>query len=303
MARRLRLQYPGAVYHVFNHGRPGSPVFATTDRARAFLDGLEQTCVRLGWRVSAYALLPGGYHLVVRTPEPNLIEGMRWLQGTFATRRVRSGDGHGAQFHGRYRSVVLEPGDAVACVVDYLHLLPSLEGVVAPGQLALFRWGSLPVHRRPERPAWLEGPHSLYSQEGYIGTLQTLAADGTARVRRGFDRIGRGLSLGTPAWCREREEEHARLALDPRAPLKIRSEQGQAAWERRLDALLAEAGRTRGEAATERKAEPWKVAIAAELRASSTATNAWIAGALHMGAPGAVSRYVGEWRATRAAAA
>jgi len=303
MARRLRLQYPGAVYHVFNHGHPGSPVFATTDRARAFLDGLEQTCVRLGWRVSAYALLPGGYHLVVRTPEPNLVEGMRWLQGTFATRRVRSGDGRGAQFHGRYRSVVLEPGETVARVVDYLHLLPALQGVVSPGQIALFRWGSLPAHRRPERPAWLEGPDLLYSQQGYIEALQALAEDGEARGRRGFDRIGRGFSLGSPAWCREREGEHARLALDPRAPGRLRAEQGREVWERRLNALLAEAGQTREEAATGRKAAPWKIGIAVELRASSTATNAWIAGALHMGAPGAVSRYVGEWRAGRPAAA
>ncbi|GAB1489670.1 hypothetical protein MASR2M8_21230 [Opitutaceae bacterium] len=302
MARRLRLQFPGAVYHVFNHGRSGSPVFATADRARAFLGGLEETCVRLGWRVHAYALLPDGYHLVVATPEPNLVEGMRWLQGTFATRLTRSGGAQGPQFHGRYRSVVLEPGEAVARVVDCVHMLPLLRGIVAAEHLGLFRWGSLRALRWPSRPAWLEGADAG-SMEAYVQSLRALADDPVEQARRGFDRIGRGLTLGSPEWCRAREVDHARLAQDPQTPLRERLARGEADWECRLDQILADTGRTRAEAKGDRKAAPWKIEVASRLRASSTATNAWITGRLHMGAPGAVSRYIGEWRAARLALA
>jgi REP element-mobilizing transposase RayT len=302
MARRLRLQFPGAVYHVFNHGRSGNAVFGTADRARGFLDGLDDTCARLGWKVYAYALLPDCYHLVVATPEPNLVEGMRWLQGTFATRRTRSGDGRGPQFHGRYHSVVLEPGETVASVVDYVHVLPLLRGIVAGEHLGLFRWGSLHAFRPAARPSWLEGALAE-GIEDYERSLQTLAGDPGEQARRGFDRIGRGLTMGSAEWSRAREADHARLALDPRAPVRERSVQGEADWERRLDRILADTGRTRAEATGDRKAAPWKIEVASRLRASSTATNAWITARLHMGAPGAVSRYVGEWRAARLALA
>lgn len=302
MARRLRLQFPGAVYHVFNHGRAGTAVFATAARARGFLAGLDDTCTRLGWKVYAYALLPDCYHLVIATPEPNLVEGMRWLQGTFATRLTRAGDGQGPQFHGRYHSVVLEPGEVVASVVDYVHVLPLLRGVVADEHLGLFRWGSLSALRRAIRPAWLEGALAEGMDE-YEHSLKTLAGDPAEQARRGFGRIGRGLTLGSPEWRRARESDHARLALDPQAPLRERSAKGEAEWERQLDRILADTGRTRTEATGDRKAAPWKIEVASRLRASSTATNAWITARLHMGAPGAVSRYVGEWRAARLALA
>lgn len=295
MARRLRLQFPGAVYHVFNHGHAGQPVFATPGRAQAFLDILAETCGRLRWRILAFTLLPDRYHLVVATPEPNLVEGMRWLQGTFATRRTRAGDGRGPQFHGRYHSVVLEPGEVAAAVVDYVHLLPVLRGVVAAEQLGLFRWGSLRALRRPARPPWLEGVDAS-QVDAYEQTLRELAGDASACARRGFDQIGRGLALGSPSWCQARKDDHALLAQDARAPVRQRLMEEAAEWERVLSALLAEAGRTTEEASGTRKAAPWKIELAARLRAGTTATNAWIAGRLHMGAPGAVSRYVGEWR-------
>jgi putative transposase len=295
MARRLRLQFPGAVYHVFNHGHAGQAVFATPGRAQAFLDILAETCVRLRWRVEAFALLPDGYHLVVATPEPNLVEGMRWLQGTFATRCTRAGDGRGPQFHGRYHSVVLEPGEVSAAVVDYVHLLPVLRGVVSAEQLGLFRWGSLRALRRSPRPRWLSGVDQG-QVDAYERALRELAGDAATRERRGFDRIGRGLALGSSAWCDDREKDHAALAQDPRGPTRARLGQDEAEWTRALAVLLAEAGRTPGDTAGTRKAAPWKIEIAVRLRAETTATNAWIAGRLQMGAPGAVSRYVGEWR-------
>jgi putative transposase len=295
MARRLRLQFPGAVYHVFNHGCAGQAVFATPGRAQAFLTILGETGVRLRWRVEAFALLPDGYHLVVATPEPNLVEGMRWLQGTFATRCTRAGDGRGPQFHGRYHSVLLEPGEVVAAVVDYVHLLPLTQGLVAADQLPLFRWGSLRAFCRRPRAAWLGGMEEG-EVDAYERTLRELAGDAAARERRGFGRIGRGLALGSSAWCRAREEDHAALAQDPRGPTRARLGEDEADWARALAALLAEAGRTAADASGTRKAAPWKIEIAVRLRAATTATNAWIAGRLHMGAPGAVSRYVGEWR-------
>ena len=302
MARRLRLQFPGAIYHLFNRGWTGQAVFATPERARAFVDCLALTCERLDWRVFAYSILRDEYHLAVQTPAPNLVEGMRWLQGTFATRRTRSGDGKGPQFDGRYHSVLIEPGEPLARVVDFIHMLPALRGVVGPEHLGLFRWGSLRALRRAPRPVWLDGPEHVEGWadgDGYEKRLQALVPDHEAQARRGFDAIGRGLTLGSAEWHRARETDHARLALDPKAPARQRALAYRDDWNHQLESLLAAAGRTRADAAADRKAARWKVELASTLRATSTATNAWIAEALSMGAPGAVSRYVGELRAER----
>lgn len=90
MARKLRIQYPGAMYHVINRGNYRRDLFFNPAEARAFLDTVREAKDRLGWRVHAYALMRNHYHLALETPEPNLAEGMHWLQGTWANRFNRA---------------------------------------------------------------------------------------------------------------------------------------------------------------------------------------------------------------------
>ena len=96
MARKLRLQYEGAVYHVINRGNYRRDVFETADKAKAFEECLFEAAERMGWRLQEYALMRNHYHLAVETPQANLVEGMHWLQSTFATRfnRFRAERGH-----------------------------------------------------------------------------------------------------------------------------------------------------------------------------------------------------------------
>jgi putative transposase len=72
MARKLRVQYPGVIYHVMNRGDRNEPIFKDdTDRKR-FLETLAEACVKTGWEVHAYCLMPNHFHLVVETPQANL---------------------------------------------------------------------------------------------------------------------------------------------------------------------------------------------------------------------------------------
>jgi REP element-mobilizing transposase RayT len=77
VARQLRVQYPGALYHVINRGNYQSDVFETGGAATAFARTLAQACERHGWRIHAYVLMLNHYHLALETPEPNLALGMQ----------------------------------------------------------------------------------------------------------------------------------------------------------------------------------------------------------------------------------
>lgn len=76
MARRLRIEYPGALYHVINRGNYRRDLFQSTGAAEAFLETLFEAAGRYRWRIHAYVLIRNHYHVARETPEPNLIDGM-----------------------------------------------------------------------------------------------------------------------------------------------------------------------------------------------------------------------------------
>ena len=80
MARKLRLEYPGATYHVINRGNYRQNVFEKAGAAEAFERCLGETAERYKWVVHAYVIMRNHFHLAVETPEPNLSTGMKFLQ-------------------------------------------------------------------------------------------------------------------------------------------------------------------------------------------------------------------------------
>ena len=163
MARRLRIEYPGALHHVINCGSYRRDLFDSVGAAEAFLVTLFQAADKFGWRVHAYVLMPNHFHLAVETPEPNLGEGMHWLQSSMATRfnRLRRESGH--LFQGRYQALLIENVAALTRVVNYIHLNPVRAKIVPPEQVAGFRWSSLAALLKGPRPTalkaqdWLRG--------------------------------------------------------------------------------------------------------------------------------------------------
>ena len=82
MARKLRVEYPGAVYHVMNRGDRWEPIFRDDEDRQRFLDTLAQACGKTGWKVHAICLMPNHFHLVVETPHGNLVARMNEPIGT-----------------------------------------------------------------------------------------------------------------------------------------------------------------------------------------------------------------------------
>ncbi len=77
MPRPLRIQYAGAFYHVISRGDRREDIFSDDSNRKEFLRTLGQTCLKTGWQVHAYCLLSNHFHLVIETPQPNLVLGMK----------------------------------------------------------------------------------------------------------------------------------------------------------------------------------------------------------------------------------
>jgi len=82
MARRLRLEYPGAIYHVMSRGDRKEPIFKDDRDRRKFIESLGEACLKTTWQVHALCLMKNHFHLVVETPQANLLGGMMWFLGT-----------------------------------------------------------------------------------------------------------------------------------------------------------------------------------------------------------------------------
>ena len=114
MARKQRLEYAGACYHVINRGNYRRDLFSGEGAAESFIKCLGEACTAFGWRLHGYVVMSNHFHLAVETPEPNLSEGMRWLQGTWAQRFNRFRGEGGRPFQGRYKALQADPkGSAV----------------------------------------------------------------------------------------------------------------------------------------------------------------------------------------------
>ncbi len=108
VARKLRVQYPGALYHVMNRGDRREPIFRDDADHQSFLATLGEVCVKTGWQVHAYCLMPNHFHLVVETPQANLVAGMKWFLGTYTSRFNRRHKLFGHVFSGRYKSLIVD---------------------------------------------------------------------------------------------------------------------------------------------------------------------------------------------------
>jgi len=305
MPRKPRLEFAGALYHVSNRGNYSSDLFGNATAARTFVEGLFTACARMQWRLHAFTLLPNQYHLAVETPRGNLVGGVHWLQSTFGNRFNRFRGEPGRAFRGRYRANLVEPGVAWAQLVDYIHLSPVREGVISLGQLAQFRWSSYRLFLRPatERPAalvcadWLrDGKGVADDRDGwrqYSRHLEWLMAD-EARQQTWFSRVGAGWVQGSTEYRRAvRDDLRRRTAARDWGGSGL-AEINRADWQIRLDAGLRILRRELTAAPQDPKSAAWKIALAADLKSSTSVLNRWLSERLHMGPPDAVSRYVGE---------
>ena len=155
MARPLRIEYSGAVYHVTSRGDRRKAIYEDDQDRRAFLTVLGDVVERFGWVCYAYCLMGNHYHLVIETPKGNLCKGMRQLNGVFTQALNRRHGKVGHVFQGRYKAILIEKAAYWLEVSRYVVLNPVRAGIVKePGR---WKWSSYNATVGVESaPGWLE---------------------------------------------------------------------------------------------------------------------------------------------------
>ena len=154
MSRPLRIQFPGAVYHVMNRGAARQPTFTDDRDCQAFLDTVAEAFRLWGIEVFAYCLMGSHYHLCLRTPKGNLSRVMRHVDGIYTQRFNRRHGRDGALFRGRYKAIVVDADEYLAAVVRYIHLNAVKTGLATMPEE--YRWTSHGCYYSGKgEPIWL----------------------------------------------------------------------------------------------------------------------------------------------------
>jgi REP element-mobilizing transposase RayT len=170
MARPLRIEYAGALYHVTSRGNERKDVFTSQRDREKFLSYVESAVVRYGAVVHTWCLMSNHYHLLLETPVGNLSQIMRHINGAYTTyfnvKRKRAGH----LFQGRYKAILVE-ADAYALELSrYMHLNPVRAGMVAKPEH--YPWSSYRSYSGHDAtPAWLKTDFIL----GYVGRNASIA--------------------------------------------------------------------------------------------------------------------------------
>lgn len=140
MARPLRIEFPGAVYHITSRGNARQAIFTDDEDRGGFLDVLSMVVERFKWLCHAYCLMENHYHLLIETPNANLSKGMRELNGVYTQgfnqryRRV------GHLFQGRYKAIIVEKDHHLLSLCRYVVLNPVRVGLIRKPEQ--WRWSN-----------------------------------------------------------------------------------------------------------------------------------------------------------------
>lgn len=140
MSRPLRIEYPGAWYHVMNRGRRFEKIFNDEQDYRSFVDILKDASEMWKVKIAAYCLMSNHYHLLLQTPEGNIARAMRHINGVYTQRHNRKYALDGPLFRGRYKSIIVSGDDYLLQLVRYIHRNPIKAGLV--DSLSRYEWSS-----------------------------------------------------------------------------------------------------------------------------------------------------------------
>lgn len=184
MARPLRLEFAGALYHVTSRGDHQEDIFLCDDDRKEWLEVLGTVCSRFNWVVHAYCQMTNHYHLLLETADGNLSGGMRQLNGLYTQRFNRRHGLVGHLFQGRYKAILVQKETYLLELTRYVVLNPLRANMVK--SLEDWRWSSYPfVTKQEVPPPWLD-TEWLLSQ---FGSQRSAAITGY----RQFVMAGKGL--------------------------------------------------------------------------------------------------------------
>jgi REP element-mobilizing transposase RayT len=308
MPRKLRVEYPGAIYHVMSRANGRKPVFVTDADRLDFLKALAGACEKTGWQVHAFCLLRDHFHLVVETPNANLVDGMRWFLSAYTIRFNTRNKRGGPVFSGRYKSLFVDgsgPG-YLRTMCDYVHLNPVRARLLKPNQrLREYPWSSFGpcLAAAAKRPQWLRvdrllAGHGIQRDDAagrrlFEQRMEEQRAGGGDSVE--FKSVRRGWCLGSAKFKAGLLRQMAGKRR-PRPSQALVVESATAKAERIIGVELRRLRWKEGTLAKRAKGDAAKLAIAARLRRETTLTLPWIAERLHLGSWKSLNATLHRWR-------
>ncbi len=155
MARPLRLEFAGALYHVTSRGDRREAIYETDEDRESYLSLLGEVCEIYHWHCHAYCLMTNHYHLLIETLEGNLSKGMRQLNGVYTQHFNRANSRVGHVFQGRYQAILVDKDRYLSELARYIVLNPVRAKMVRAAKE--WRWSSYRATAGQQtRPSWLE---------------------------------------------------------------------------------------------------------------------------------------------------
>ena len=315
MPRKPRVEYEGAIYHVMSRGNRGDAIFLNDKDCECFLDTLEEACTKTGWLIHAFVLMGNHYHLLLETPEANLVAGMKWLQGTYTQRFNIRHKLSGHLLQGRYKAILVDQssgGDYFSTVASYIHLNPARTKTFdfEKEKLLNYRWSSYPLYLDGgKRPTWLGVDRVLgalgvkddragrrwYREYMQKRVVEIALSDDPQKIDAAWEKIRKGWYFGSDGF---RNELMERLdnTLEGRQRSSFSGDAVRAHNEveaiRLMDWGLHKMEVARSELEKLPKGAPEKMALVWLLKKRTVVKNDWISQHLFCGHPANIPGYV-----------
>ena len=194
MPHPLRLEFPGAVYHIYSRGNERKDVFRSSDDYELFLSILADAALTFDALIHAYCLMPNHFHLLIETKDSNLSQIMKRLLGLYTVRFNRRHKRLGHLFQGRYKALIVDKDAYFLQLSRYIHLNPVKSKLAK--QPEDYRWSSMRYYLKEESPAFLFRDFTLNSFQS-AGAYRRFVMEGLSQTSDPFkDAIG-GTILGT----------------------------------------------------------------------------------------------------------
>jgi len=282
-------------------------IFVNDVDRQDFLKTLAEACQKTGWQVHAYCLMRNHFHMVVETPNANLVEGMRWFLSAYTIRLNHRQKLFGHVFSGRYKAVIVEGSGngylKTAC--DYVHLNPARAHLLGPGErLLAYPWSSFGWYlAAPEhRPNWIRvdrlmGEHGI-QQDSAVGRQEF---ERHMEARRLEEEDTQGLKPLRRGWCLGSEEFREKMLelmdgkLGENHSGGLHRESAEQKAHRIISEELSRLGWKESDLAVRMKNDPAKMAIAARLRNETTLPIKWIAARLQIGTAKGAKTLLHRW--------
>jgi len=200
MARPLRIEYPNAIYHVTSRGNARSDIFIDGPDKEKFLGVVGKVVTRYNWLCHAYCLMDNHYHLLIETPDGNLSQGMRHLNGIYTQTFNRRHNRVGHVFQGRFKAIIVEKESHLLELCRYVVLNPVRAGMVAAPQKWL--WSSylatgVTAKKEPYLTTeWILGQFSLTKAEARKKYRQ-FVYDGMGEIDAPWEKLKGQVILGS----------------------------------------------------------------------------------------------------------